>query len=155
MAKKVINWLLVLLWMGVIFFASSQPYEKQNMKPLWQEHLPVEEIEKHADFVSFPYAGEEVSMKEDGAANVIEFFVRKAAHVGTYFILAVLLYRAIGRASLAWIFTVLYAMSDEFHQSITPNRTPHWEDVVLDAFGALLGVLVCVLLARRKKKRRY
>ncbi|MFC7371402.1 VanZ family protein [Fictibacillus iocasae] len=154
MAKKIGSWLLVALWASVIFYASSQPYEKQDMKPVWEENLPTEWIDENAAFIEVPYAGEWVSVAEDGAAAVIEFFVRKAAHLGTYFILAVLLYNATRNPAVSWVLAVLYAMSDEYHQSLTPNRSPHWEDVVIDAVGALLGVLLCTMIIKRRKKRR-
>ena len=34
----------------------------------------------------------------------------------------------------------LYAITDEFHQGITPGRTPLIQDVFIDALGAVFGV---------------
>jgi VanZ family protein len=36
----------------------------------------------------------------------------------------------------AWIITVAYGMSDEWHQSFVPNRHAEWRDVGADAIGA-------------------
>ena len=41
---------------------------------------------------------------------------------------------------LAFFITVLYAITDEFHQGITPGRTPLIQDVFIDALGAMFGV---------------
>jgi VanZ family protein len=41
---------------------------------------------------------------------------------------------------LAWALTVLYAASDEFHQSFVPGRMASLLDVLIDAIGALLGL---------------
>jgi VanZ family protein len=41
---------------------------------------------------------------------------------------------------LAWALTVLYAASDEFHQSFVPGRMASPLDVLIDAIGAFLGL---------------
>ncbi len=42
---------------------------------------------------------------------------------------------------LAWLLAVLFALSDEFHQSFTPGRNPSLVDVfVFDGGGAALGL---------------
>ncbi len=43
---------------------------------------------------------------------------------------------------LVWLMALLYAASDEFHQSFTPGRHPSPVDVLFfDGGGALLGIL--------------
>ena len=45
------------------------------------------------------------------------------------------------RAWLAWVLALLYAMTDEFHQSFTLGRNPSPVDVFLfDGGGAALGL---------------
>ena len=46
------------------------------------------------------------------------------------------------------LITVLYGISDEFHQSFVPGRNPEVGDVLSDAIGAMLGAAVVVLLQR-------
>jgi len=42
---------------------------------------------------------------------------------------------------LAWLLAVLYAMTDEFHQSYVPGRHPSvWDVVIFDNLGALIAV---------------
>ncbi len=42
---------------------------------------------------------------------------------------------------LAWLLALIYAFSDEFHQSFTPGRHPSMEDIFLfDGIGAAIGV---------------
>ena len=41
---------------------------------------------------------------------------------------------------LSWLIAVLYAATDELHQSFTPGRTPLVTDVIIDSFGAAFGV---------------
>lgn len=106
-------WLPVLLWMGVIFVASSQP------------ELP---------FV---------------LNKTVDFITKKAGHVTEYGVLAFLLWQAISKergapAPLsfggAFIFSLLYAASDEFHQTFVPGRTARLTDVGFDALGTLLAL---------------
>jgi VanZ family protein len=81
----------------------------------------------------------------------IDFLLRKAGHFTEYAILAVLVHHALGiarqwsadrRLLVAWLLAALYAASDEWHQSFVPGRTPAVTDVVIDACGALAGLLV-------------
>lgn len=48
-----------------------------------------------------------------------------------------------GVAWRAWVLSVGYGATDEFHQSFTPKRTPDAADLVADALGAAAGVAVC------------
>ena len=46
------------------------------------------------------------------------------------------------------ILTVLYGISDEFHQSFVPSRDASVLDVLADLAGALLGILAVVVFER-------
>ncbi len=78
-------------------------------------------------------------------------FLDKAVHGAIYAVLAVLLCRAFasrpgleGRLRLAcWLSfgaTVLYGLSDEWHQSFVPGRSADVMDLLADTLGGLLGV---------------
>jgi VanZ family protein len=51
---------------------------------------------------------------------------------------------------LALGFTVLYAMTDEFHQGFVAGRHPSLVDVGIDATGALIAVVVVSLIRSRR-----
>lgn len=78
-------------------------------------------------------------------------------HFGVYFVLGITLWWALGairipaqsRLLLAWAGAVLYGMTDEWHQSFVPGRTPDIRDIVTDAIGAAVGLLVVSLVTRR------
>lgn len=90
----------------------------------------------------------------------VDFVVRKTGHMFVFGILAVLLWRAlasgaVGRARLwAWLLTVAYAGSDEFHQSFTRGRHPALTDVAIDAVGALIALAVVSAVVRILRDRR-
>jgi len=53
--------------------------------------------------------------------------------------------RAVAALSAIAVAT-LYGISDELHQSFTPQRTPDWHDVVADAFGGALGAAAMLMV---------
>jgi VanZ family protein len=68
--------------------------------------------------------------------------LRKCAHVTEYAILALLLYRALGRELPAFLIGFAYAVTDEVHQAFVKGRHASPFDVAMDAAGLALGLLV-------------
>jgi VanZ family protein len=46
------------------------------------------------------------------------------------------------------LITILYGISDEFHQSFVPARDAELKDVFSDSAGALLGIVFIIILRR-------
>lgn len=108
MAEKLRLWLPVLLWMAVIFAFSSMSIN-------------------HAKQFSWT-----------------DFIIKKTAHVVEYAILYFLVWRAVsdsGRKVSAKIFIAsllfcfFYALTDEWHQTLTPGREGTLRDVGFDSVG--------------------
>jgi VanZ family protein len=85
----------------------------------------------------------------------IHYSIRKCAHFAEYFILSLLVLRAIrgGRhtARLAWALAAIgivagYAALDEFHQSFVPGRTPAVMDVLIDTTGGAAAQAIAALV---------
>lgn len=80
--------------------------------------------------------------------GVLNYVVRKLAHLMEYAILTYLWLRSIRTESrrfgpcLAWsaVLSVCYAVTDEIHQCVVPERLGTWTDVLYDAAGVLLMV---------------
>jgi VanZ family protein len=75
-----------------------------------------------------------------------DFVLKKSAHMFEYFILYILVVRAFDKKTpkvflFAFIFCISYALSDEFHQSFTPGRTPKLMDVGFDSIGSTIAYL--------------
>jgi VanZ like family len=68
--------------------------------------------------------------------------LRKLAHAGEFGILGALLMRAVGRVDVAFGLGVLYAVSDELHQSLVPGRSGTPLDVGIDAVGVAGGIVL-------------
>jgi VanZ family protein len=87
--------------------------------------------------------------------RLIHGMIRKAGHVIEYFILGLLLFRGFrGGSTASWkwrwnlfavIGVVVWAVSDEWHQSFIPTRTASVVDVGIDTVGGILAQLVSAL----------
>jgi len=88
--------------------------------------------------------------------GLLDFLVKKGAHMLGYGLLALAYWYGLRfekrRWWLALLFAILYASTDEFHQSFVPGRHPSWVDVLgFDGGGAAIALsLGYVWLARKK-----
>ncbi len=125
------HWRFLLVgWLVFIFLASSSLFSADNTK----------------DILVF---------------DLLNFIVRKSAHIVEYAILTFLWFRSLWTVPERFkscvirsvVLSVLYAMSDEWHQSFVPNRLGTWEDVVWDAVGAVfMGVAIGYLYKQNNDK---
>ena len=106
------------------------------------------------------------------SASSIEFYVRKAAHMTEYCLLAIAIsfplyvygVRGIWLILLAGVICVGFAGLDEYHQSFVANRSPSVRDVGIDSIGVTVGILLVQAFCwstlhnpsgkRRRRKRR-
>ena len=93
---------------------------------------------------------------------IANFVLRKFAHIAVYAILTYLWFRSLwtkpGRfvPCVRWsmLLSILYAMSDEWHQTFVPSREGIWIDVVWDATGVAMMSLVLWYAKRTGKGQR-
>jgi VanZ family protein len=84
-----------------------------------------------------------------------DHIVKKGGHIIGYAILAFLYWRAFDfkekKVWAAWLFAILYAITDEFHQSFVPGRfSSVWDVLIFDNLGALISLW----LAKRYRKQK-
>ncbi len=99
------------------------------------------------------------------AVQLLSFLIRKAAHMGVYFILAALVLYGLWRlgrtppamAGLTLCACAVLAALDELHQRFVPGREGKPTDVLIDLGGAacflLLWWALRALLTRRRPRR--
>ena len=92
--------------------------------------------------------------------NNISHIIRKTAHFSIYTTLGLFSSLAVGKRkffsikNLAVImFCFLYARSDEIHQYFVPGRACMFNDVILDTFGSITGVLISMLIIKIISKK--
>lgn len=154
---------LAVVMMLVLFISSSMTYQQQSQVSLIEKILVNEPLKVFFSRISFNYAGSEVSIAAKGYVKFVEFFIRKAAHFMTYFILGGSLYLGLlpklkQKSSVlglffAWLAATGYTATDEFHQMLTGGRTPLFQDVMLDSCGALTACLIIIAYRTILKKR--
>ena len=77
-----------------------------------------------------------------GPTTFLDYLIKKIAHMFEYGLLYWLWFRAIkSNWYVPFIICVLYALTDEWHQGFTPNRTPRVTDILFDSLGAWLASL--------------
>jgi VanZ family protein len=140
----VINWGLVILWMIVIFSFSTESFSSEKSTPFLARLL--------ADLLPDALAQR---------MDTIVYLIRKLSHWSEYFILGILLMRALNPhiskqpalRRMVWsiLLATLYAATDEYHQTLVPGRSANSLDIVIDSFGALCGTLWCHLRNRSDK----
>ena len=139
--KKLLNLLLVIIWMTVIFVMSSfNATDSGN-----QSGLIVSFISNiiHIDNPEF-----------------ISHIVRKTAHFTEYFILGILFlnyikdYKLRNKIMISIIFCFIYASLDEFHQTFVPGRAGLFSDVLIDTFGAITGIILYFLLILKRNAKK-
>ncbi|WP_121610079.1 VanZ family protein [Mesobacillus foraminis] len=126
--------LLVGIWCIIIFaFASSRFYNGENT-------LMYIQILFGLDY---------------NQAEIVNMLVRKGAHVCIFGTLAVIVYFLLKRRFLflPWGITTLFAIADEYNQSLVPGRTALASDVLLDSLAAFLFLLVARRFTADKKTK--
>ncbi len=136
-------WIPVAFWIGFIFWMSTDTFSSQHTSPV---------IDAAVHFLT-----QKISSQ---GMDTINELIRKCAHLTEYFILGLLLFRAFHlnstgpvwrSAFFAMGIVVLYAASDEFHQSFVSSRTASIIDVGIDSVGGIIAQFASVLWWKRKK----
>ena len=119
--KNIITlWFPVLFWCAIIYYLSSVPSLKSDLPNQW------------------------------------DFIMRKIAHITEYAILTFLFFRASSKnlnyrkaISYSALFSITYALTDEYHQLFVFGRGGNLGDVFIDGIGVFLAVF---LIYKRVKK---
>ncbi len=107
----------------------------------------------------FLWAGVIFALSSIQQITVAEFFLwdfaaKKVAHLGEYAVLYALVLRATERNwVLSFALTLVYAASDEIHQSFVPGRTAAVYDLAFDFSGASISAYITWKLSQIHPKK--
>ncbi len=154
MLKRIILWIVTLLWLLLIFSFSAQNATRSA-------ELSLKITEKIVQGAADSPQTTETEM--ESAARKAHASVRKFAHFFLYLVLGVLSVNLClcYTGSFRWATVIsfcasaLYAVSDEMHQFFVPGRSFLVTDILLDSFSVLLGIglvrLWCFAIKKIKK----
>jgi VanZ family protein len=138
---RVKYWLPVCAWAGLIFFFSTDHFS----------------FDHTAQIFGFVFSWLLPAIPTEDIAPV-HGAMRKLGHWSEYFVLAVLVLRALRNetgkkwelrdAALTLVFILVYALSDEWHQTFVPSRTASFGDVMIDVLGGICGIFWMVWYSR-------
>jgi VanZ family protein len=122
LSASIIYWLPAICYMGLIFFLSSLPSQEIKI----DEEIPdyILHIIEYLLLCIFLLLGYTKGVKEN--------FTKRA-----YLITVII--------------SIIYALSDEFHQSFVPTRDANIRDIVADIIGSFLAIGIIYLFMQRKK----
>lgn len=164
--KKKIALMLCILWMGFIFYNSSNNgyVSELRSRALLNDikggyHKVFQAKEKMPSSINSTVKDtqkNEASKKQDSAKlkkkinreEKFNLILRKNAHAFEYLVLAMLVASALfsfnlkGKSSVIYVMFIclFYAITDEFHQMFVPGRTSLVSDVLIDFLGSIIGM---------------
>jgi len=166
--------ILTIIWMAVIFIFSSQNGDISSNTSDFITGIILDIFVP--DFDSYTVT------KQAEILDITGFIVRKCAHFTEYAILAIFAFmtvltriwsnqtknneylqilrnKRIKLGAFTLLFSVIYAISDEFHQGFVDGRAPALQDVLIDSCGSMFGilsvyVLVYMILRHKQEKIR-
>lgn len=146
-SQKIFWPLLALSWMGIIFFLSTDRFAESKTLGLLASLM----------VRIWPYPS-------SSSLETFNWALRKGAHITIYLVLFLLIAHTLalwrpGAGSprkylyYSLILTILYAFSDEYHQSFTASRMMAATDVLWDSLGAVMGMIIYLYIWKRRGKR--
>ncbi|HMC27935.1 MAG TPA: VanZ family protein [Verrucomicrobiae bacterium] len=142
-----IYWLPLIIWMVVIFSASTAAFSA-----------------RHTSRIIGPILRWFKPDVTDETISRVQFIFRKGGHLSEYAVLGALFWNVWRKpvrsdprswrwseAAIALAFSALYAISDEIHQAFVPGRQAQVSDVLIDTAGAAIGLVLLWMFGRRNK----
>ncbi len=139
MERRIILWVVTLLWATMIFSFSAQPADGSSKMSQSITEMVLDTI---PEIQSMPEEEKEMFIDE------CEHILRKIAHFSLYLVLGILVFGLIQSyhismcyaICLAFLLCLLYAAGDELHQRYVPGRSAEFLDIGIDGAGSALGI---------------
>ena len=146
--QRIIFGILIVINCIVIFNFSSQDSEKSSAT----SSVVVDRVVNTISNVN-------KKVKKDKLKDGVTFWVRKTAHFSIYALLGVWLALFLSTFGLSRkniiiiciLFGMIYAISDEIHQSFVSGRSMEIRDMCIDTIGALFGAWIMTCFKAKKR----
>ena len=139
--KGILGFIPAAAWMGMIYYFSSMPADDSTIQSL---SVTEQLVEIYAYVTGAPEA------KQIDWTLFFEPYVRKLAHMSEYALLFILLFAAFRfyiksyrkNVLISFLICVLYACTDEWHQTFIEGRAGMPVDVLIDACGVMIVIVI-------------
>lgn len=138
---KIINIILIVIWMGIVFGFSNERGTKSSNTSRKVTVAVVQTISN------------KIIEENETLIDKIEKVIRKIAHYAIYTIGGFLIMnyayttnmKTKQKVTCSIIFGALYAVTDEFHQLFISGRSAKFFDVGIDTLGVITGILIYLI----------
>lgn len=140
--KKYLKFIILILWMTIIFYLSSQPSSDSTNT--------TNVIVNRLFYIYKLLLNSNITI--DLFSNYIFTPLRKLAHFSEFAILAMLFYININndnKVIYSFVLSLIYSISDEIHQLFVPGRFCSIGDIVIDACGIIFGLFLIHLICNK------
>ena len=139
--KKLLKWIVLIIWLGVIFAFSHQANSGEITKNIIADTIEIK-----------------VEQKTEPTLDIINYIIRKSAHISEYIILTIVIFSLASEYTknnkkiiiYGLIGCLIFASLDEFHQYFIPGRSALVTDVLIDFIGAIVALILYKLLLKSK-----
>lgn len=143
--------LAIIAWCLVIFRLSATSSQDSNDGSISLTKKLISKVISLTDDVN--HTNSHIDESElDKIAVIINRPLRKVAHATVYFILALILLiisriafgdrKYLFACIITLLFCFAFALTDEYHQTFVDGRTGQFSDVLVDAAGASMGIIL-------------
>lgn len=149
--KKIIYFLLLILWLSIIFILSNQNGEisGNNSGNLIKETLEI-------IYNLFNLSKDNLN----NVFNIIHEPIRECAHAFEYFVLSFLTYKNLenfnikkNKCLITIILCFICSLLDEVHQIFIIGRTFQFIDIYIDLLGSILMILIIKITYNYKEEK--
>lgn len=139
--KKIIKWIILILWLGVIFMFSHQANSGEITKDIISTTINVKE-----------------EPKSESLLDGINYVIRKSAHISEFTVLTLILFSLLKEYTnselkiviISLIGCLVFAAGDELHQYFVPGRSALVTDVLIDFIGAIVALIIYFIILKFK-----
>ena len=151
---RIVLVLIILFWMSTIFgFSAETGTQSQGLS----DKITIRAVQ----IIEPEYSSLDLASKEE-LFNKVSFFVRKTGHFSEYGILAFTFEEVrntrkhiIMGAVVTDLICMIYASTDEFHQTFVDGRSGKSADVLIDTSGTVFAtIILCLIIVCAGNRRR-
>ncbi len=149
---RIASVILLISWMAMIFCLSHQTADESSKTSGVIIETVIKLMEPEFDSLT--------EEEQEALITPFQFIVRKLAHFSIFAILGLLSFISIGTYRISMLakfffsslISLLYAMSDEYHQLYIDGRSSELRDILIDFCGSLIAILFMLIIVRLNKK---